>query len=298
MHHTYSLYAKSTEAGRMREVRLSQGTIRYRDDGPPDGPVFVFVHAFLTGGSVFRKVVAELDGWARCLTPDWPLGAHTIAMDDDADVTPRGVAAIVAEFLDALDLRDVTLVGNDTGGAVSQVVATEHGERVGRLVLVACDAFEAFPPKLFVPIVKAAAKGPAAVKALLTPMRAATMRRTPVGFGFTAKHGIPDDVTEAWVRPALTDAAVRRDIAKLCQGIDPAITLDAAAKLARFDKPALIVWAREDKFFPNELGERLAATIPGSRLEWVDDAYAFVSEDQPGKLAALLTAFARDAVPA
>lgn len=276
----------------MHEVRLSQGTIRYRDDGPKDGPVLVFVHAFLTGGSVFRKVVAELDGRARCITPDWPLGAHTIAMDDGADVTPRGVAALVAEFLEALDLRDVTLVGNDTGGAVSQVVATEHGERVGRLVLMACDAFEAFPPKLFVPIVRTAAKGPAAVKALLTPMRSAAVRRTPVGFGFTAKHGIPDEQTEAWVTPALNDPAIRRDIAKLAAGMKPEVTLDAAAKLANYDKPALVVWAREDRFFANELGERLAAVIPGARLEWVDDSYAFVSEDQPATLAALLADFA------
>jgi pimeloyl-ACP methyl ester carboxylesterase len=163
---------------------------------------------------------------------------------------------------------------------------------VGRLALVACDAFEAFPPKLFVPIVKMAAKGPAAVKALLAPMRSAAMRRTPVGFGFTAKHGIPDEQTGAWIQPALSDPAIRRDIAKLARGFDPAVTLDAAAKLAGFDRPALVVWAREDKFFPNELGERLAAVIPGARLEWVEDSYAFIAEDQPAALAALLADFA------
>ena len=274
------------------EIRLSGGTIVYRDSGPKDGPVFVFVHAFLTGGTVFRKVVERLDGSARCLTPDWPLGAHTIPMDDAADITPRGVARLVAEFLEALDLRDVTLVGNDTGGAISQIVATEHGERVGRLALVACDAFEAFPPKLFVPIVKGAAKGPRAVSALLGGLRVPALRKAPFAYGWTAKHGIPDDVIDAWVQPALTNQKIRRDISRLCAGVDPSVTLDVAAKLTAFHKPALIVWAREDKFFGNELGERLAAVLPDSRLEWVDDSYAFVSEDQPARLAALLAEFA------
>lgn len=275
-----------------REIRLSSGTIRYRESGPPDGPPVVFVHAFLTGGTVWRKLTAEIDGWARCLAPDWPLGAHTIPMDAAADLSPGGVAALVAEFLEALDLRDVILVGNDTGGAISQIVATEHPERIGRLVLIACDAFEAFPPKLFVPLVKGGARGPRAVKALLGGLRIPALRRAPIAFGWTAKHGIPDDIVDAWVQPALTNPAVRRDISKLCAGISPSVTLDAAAKLSSFDRPALVVWASEDRFFGRELGERLAAVLPDARLEWVEDSYAFVAEDQPEALAALLTEFA------
>jgi pimeloyl-ACP methyl ester carboxylesterase len=279
MHHTGIMSSQ--------EIRLSAGPIRYRDEGPADGPVHVFVHGFLVDGTLWRKVTPEMTGWARCITPDLPFGSHTIAMDPGADLSLPGIAKLVAELLEQLDLRDVTIVGNDSGGAVSQVIATRHPERVGALVLTSCDAFENCPPKLFRPLVKAA-RGPKSVLALLGGMRSAALRRAPFAFGWLAKHGIPDEVTGAWVAPALADAGVRRDIAKVCRGLDPATTLDAAAKLARFDRPTLIAWAAEDKFFPVEHAQRLAQIIPGARLELIEDSWSFVPEDQPARLAALL----------
>ena len=273
-----------------REIRLSTGTIRYRDEGPKDGPVLVFIHGFLVDGELWRKVTARTTAWARCVRPDLPLGSHTIAMDDNADLSPAGCAALIAEFLEALDLRDVTVVGNDTGGAITQVLVTNHPERIGRMVLTSCDAFEAFPPKQFKALM-AAARGPKSVYGLLAGTKSAAVRRSPLGYGLTSKHGIPDEITEAWVTPALTDAAVRRDIAKVCRGIKPEVTLDAAAKLASFDKPTLIAWGAQDKFFSPDLGRRLAAVIPDSRFELIEDSYAFVPEDQPARLAALLEEF-------
>jgi len=278
------------EASTTKEIRLSGGTIRYRDEGPKDGPVLVFIHGFLVDGQLWRKVTAETTAWARCIRPDLPLGSHAIAMDNDADLSPKGVAKLISELLEALDLEDVTVVGNDTGGAITQVLVTEFPDRIGRLVLTSCDAFEEFPPKLFKPLMSAA-RGPKSVYGLLAGTKSATVRNSPIAYGWTAKHGIPDDVTEAWVTPALTDEFVRRDIAKLARGMKPEVTLDAAAKLAAFDKPALIVWAAEDKFFDPELGRRLAAVIPNSRFELIDDSYAFIPEDQPATLAGLLAEF-------
>lgn len=258
--------------------------------------MLVFVHGFMVDGLLWRKVTAQTTSWARCICPDLPLGSHRIAMDGSADLTPAGVAALIAELMAALDLRDVTVVGNDTGGAITQVLVTSHPERIGRMVLTSCDAFDEFPPKLFKPIM-AAARGPRSVLALLSGMRSAAMRRSPLGYGWTAKHGIPDEITEAWVTPALTDAGVRRDIAKVCKGIDPAVTLDAAARLTAFDRPTLIAWGAQDRFFSPELGRRLAAVIPGARFELVEDSYAFVPEDQPATLAALLEEFAGSQSP-
>ena len=278
------------EASTYKEIRLSGGTIRYRDEGPKDGPVLVFVHGFLVDSELWRKVTAEATSWARCLRPDLPMGSHTIAMDDDADLSPRGIAKLISEFIEALDLDDVTVVGNDTGGAVTQVLVTEFPQRIGKMVLTSCDAFEEFPPKQFKALM-AAARGPKSVYGLLAGTKSAKVRRSPLGYGWTAKHGIPDDVTEAWVTPALTDEKVRRDIAKICRGIEPSVTLDAAAKLSGFDKPALIAWGAQDKFFDPELGRRLAAVLPNSRFELIEDSYAFVPEDQPAKLAALLEEF-------
>ncbi|MFL5845961.1 MAG: alpha/beta fold hydrolase [Solirubrobacteraceae bacterium] len=275
----------------LKQLRLSTGTIRYRDEGPADGPVLVFVHGFLVDGTLWRKVTPLLTPWARCITPDWPMGSHVLPMDPGADLSPHGVAGLIAEFLEALDLDEVTIVGNDSGGALSQVLVTEHPKRVGRLVLTPCDAFENFPPKLFRPMVKAA-RGPKSVLTLLAGMKAPAMRRAPFAFGWLSKHGIPDEVTEAWVTPALQDAAIRRDVAKVLQGLDPAVTLAAADKLGGFDKPALLVWAAEDKFFPLEHAERLAALLPDARVEIVEDSWSFVSEDQPQRLADLLYGFA------
>src|SRR5829696_6137946 len=118
--------------GEVREVRLEQGVIRYREVG--SGPVLLFAHGVLANGTLWRDVVAALSGCFRCIVPDLPLGGHSVPMRPDADLTPRGVARIVVDLMEALDLSDVTLVGNDTGGAICQVVISEHPERVWRLV--------------------------------------------------------------------------------------------------------------------------------------------------------------------
>ena len=220
----------------MPEITLPQGTIHYRDTG--EGPPVVFLHGLLVDGELWRKVTPLLQGDARCIAPDLPLGSHRTAMNADADLTPASVARLVGDFLAALDLEDVTLVGNDTGGAISQLVALDHGERVGRLVLTNCDCFEVFPPKEFVPMVKAA-RVPGALFAAVQPMRSAKARRTPLAYGRLA-HELPDEVTAAWVKPFLEDADVRRDAAALHardrQGDDarrrgaPAIAEDPVAR--------------------------------------------------------------------
>src|SRR5687767_10119987 len=124
----------------MKEIALPQGTIRYRDEG--EGPVLLFVHGLLVAGDVWRKVIPELRAGHRCIAPDWPLGSHRVPMHEAADLTPEGVASLVAEFIDALGLEDVTLVGNDSGGAICQLVVARHNEegRITRLVLTTCDA--------------------------------------------------------------------------------------------------------------------------------------------------------------
>src|SRR3954470_3645704 len=157
------------------EIGLSAGPIHYRDTG--SGPPIVFVHGLLVNGLLWRKVASRLENDARVIVPDWPLGSHKGAMKPDADTSPRGVAHLIAEFLEALELEDVTIVGNDTGGAISQVLVTERPERVGSLVLTTCDAFEDFPPAAFKGLVLAG-KVPGGVRALAAPMRFPFVRRT------------------------------------------------------------------------------------------------------------------------
>jgi pimeloyl-ACP methyl ester carboxylesterase len=273
----------------MPEITLPQGTIHYRDTG--EGPPVVFLHGLLVDGEVWRKVTPLLQGAARSIVPDLPLGSHRIALNADADLSPAGVAQLVGDLLAAFDLDDVTLVGNDTGGAISQLVALDHGERVGRLVLTNCDCFDVFPPKEFVPMVKAA-RVPGALFAAMQPMRAATARRLPMAYGGLA-HAIPDEVTGAWIQPFLDDADIRRDAAAFMRAIDKATMIDAAERLPSLEIPSLVAWGQDDRFFSRELGERLAAVL-GARLAPIAGARTFVSEDEPEALAGVIRDFVRE----
>jgi pimeloyl-ACP methyl ester carboxylesterase len=277
----------------MPELNLPQGTIRYREDGT--GPPIVFVHGALVDGRLWEPVVARLRDRFRCIVPELPLGSHELPVREDADLSPHGLAAMVAGVLDALDLDDVTLVGNDTGGGLCQLVVVAHPERVGRLVLTSCDAFENFPPKAFRPLV-AAAKAPGALKALLLPMRLPAARRLPLAYGWLAKRPVPRDVMDGWTLRALDDPGVLRDLRRALAGLDPAVLLDNTPKLAGFTKPVLLAWSREDRFFPVEHAHRLAAIFPDARVEEIGDAYTFVSWDQPDRLAELVAAFAAQPV--
>ncbi len=272
------------------EVRLADATIRYRDFGAGDSTI-VFVHGLLTNGTLWRQVVPLLTDRFRCVVPDWPLGAHTAPLSPHADASPRGVARMIAEFLERLDLRDVTLVANDTGGAIAQLLVVEHPERVARLVLTPCDAFENFLPAMFRPL-QYAARLPVTLTLVAQLLRFQLLRRTPMAFGWLSKRAVPKEVSDGWLRPFLTDPAIRRDTVRFLRAIDSRDTVDAATKLANFTGPVLLAWATEDKVFPLEHAKRLASLFPHATLEQIPDSYAFVPEDQPRRLAELLHAFA------
>ena len=275
-----------------QEVRLPQGTIRYRDTGA--GKPLVFVHGLLVDGTLWRKVTPLLEGEFRCVVPDLPLGSHRVPMSPDADLSPAGVARIVADFIAALNLEDVTLIGNDTGGALCQLVATEHPARLGRLVLTPCDAYENFLPPFFRPM-QYAARVPGLLTALLQTARLGAVQRSPLGFGLLiSRDSIDPQVIDSWLRPFFSNRGVRRDVIKFLRAISNRYTLEAAERLRDFDRPALIAWAPDDRFFKLIYGERLAAAIPDARLVRIEDSRTFVSEDQPERLAELIRGFVRE----
>jgi pimeloyl-ACP methyl ester carboxylesterase len=277
----------------MKEIQLVQGTIRYRDEG--SGDPIVFVHGLLVNGELWRDVAPRLAADFRVITPDWPLGSQELALREDADVTPPGIAKLIADFLDALELENVTIVGNDTGGALCQIVATRYPERIGRLVLTPCDAYEHFPPPAFKPLV-ALGRIPGAVSVVLATMGPAWARRLPIAFGWLMKR--PDDaLTASWIDSPRRNPLVRRQASTTMVNFSKSHTLAAAARFKDFHKPVLIAWAREDKFFKVSDAERLAADFPNARLELIDDSYSFVSLDQPRRTAELIGAFAREPAP-
>ncbi|HEY0225784.1 MAG TPA: alpha/beta hydrolase [Mycobacterium sp.] len=270
----------------MSTIDISAGTIHYEAAGPENGRPVVFVHGYLMAGNLWRQVSKRLaDRGLRCIAPTWPLGAHPQPLRPGADRTIFGVACIVADVLAALDLEDVVLVGNDTGGVVTQLVAVHHPERLGALVLTSCDAFEHFPPPILKPVIMAA-KSKAVFKTAMQTMRAPVARKR--AFDGLAHSNI-DALTEAWVRPALADSAVAEDLRQFTLSMRAEVTTDVAARLAEVDKPTLIAWAGDDTFFELGDGERLAATIPNARLEVIDGARTFSMVDQPDLLADLLS---------
>jgi pimeloyl-ACP methyl ester carboxylesterase len=283
--------AQGNHHSTVRETTVPQGTIRYRDTG--SGEPLVFVHGLLTDGSLWRKVVPPLEGEYRCIVPDWPLGSHVAPIDAAADLSPPGLAGMIADFTTALDLQPVTLVGNDTGGAICQLVATRHPDRLARLVLTDCDAYENFLPPMFRPL-QVIARIPGAIWPIAQSMRLTPLRHAPNAFGWLSKHGPDPEVTRAWLEPSLSSRAVRRDVAKFLRGISNRYTLEAAERLSEFDRPTLIAWAPEDRFFKFRYAERLAAAIPGARLERIDDSWTYVSEDQPERVAELIRSFVRE----
>jgi pimeloyl-ACP methyl ester carboxylesterase len=273
------------------EAVLPQGTVRYRDTGR--GEPILFVHGLLTDGTLWRKVVPLLESDSRCIVPDWPIGSHRIPMDSSADLSPLGLSRVVADFMEALELEHVTLVGNDTGGAICQLAAAHHPERLGRLVLTNCDAYENFLPPMFRPL-QIVARIPGAVWAIAQSLRLTPLRHAPNAFGWLSKHGPDPGITRAWLEPSLASRGVRRDVAKVLRGVSNRYTIDAAERLQSFDRPTLIAWAPEDRFFKFRYAERLAAAIPNARLERIEDSYTYVSEDQPERLAELIREFVRD----
>ena len=278
----------------MPEAALSAGGVDYDDTGGT-GPVVVLLHGLLMSGSLWRHVVADLRADHRCVVPTLPLGAHRRPMRAGADLSGAGQARLVAELLDRLDLRDVTLVGCDWGGA-QLVVAEGLAERVGRLVLVSQEAFDNFPPGPPGRAIRLAARIPGGLNAALQPMRLRALRRTPISFGWLSKRPVPDDVMDAWLRPALTDRAVRRDLRAYLQACRRGEYVAAAERLGAFARPALVVWAADDRLMPRAHGRRLAERLPHARLVEIADSYTLVPEDQPAALAAELRRFVRETV--
>jgi pimeloyl-ACP methyl ester carboxylesterase len=263
-----------------KEVQLPAGMIRYREAGI--GKPIVFVHGYLVDGRLWGGVVDRLSDRFRCLAPDWPIGAQQVAMAPDADLSPPGLARLIADFLDRLELEDVTIVGNDSGGAISQVLVANHPQRIGRLVLTNCDTHENFPPGIF-KAMPPLAKLPGGMLVLSAPFRIPAVARR--AFAPFARTKIPDGLIASWMRPATEDSAIMHDLKKVTAGMNKHYTLAAAEKLRTSDLPIRLLWAPGDKYFPIEYAERLAGEVPNAEIVQIQDAKTFVPLDQPQRVA-------------
>jgi pimeloyl-ACP methyl ester carboxylesterase len=275
----------------MPEIKLSQGTIHYREEG--SGPPVLLVHGLLVNGTLWDRTLPRLAQSARCIVPDLPLGSHPRPMNPEADLSPPGLAAVLAELITRLELENATVIGNDTGGALCQLLAASRPELVGRLVLTNCDSFEHFPPRAFRPLVRGIARIPGILSGVAVSARLRAVRKASMAAASLTVDPIPDELIRSWVAP-LGTAGVRRDVVKVCRGIDPRYTLDAAERLRTFEPPVLLAWGTRDKFFPLAHAERLQSLFPNARLERIENARTFVPLDAPERLAELIGAFASE----
>ncbi len=275
----------------MPVVELSAGPIEYSDTGG-DGPTLVFLHGLVMDGTLFDPVVEQLRADHRCIVPTLPLGGHRLPMHADADLSLRGFGLIVGEFLHRLDLTDVTLVQNDHAAAL--VYAGEGATRVARLVVSSCEAFDNYPPGLPGRNASLLARVPGGVYIAMQLMRIRPLRRLPMTLGWMSKRPIASDVTDRWFAPARSDRAIRRDLIKYAGAARAADMVDVTERLRAFDRPALVLWASEDRVMPPDHGRRLAELLPDGRLVYVDDSYTLIPLDQPLEFAEHVREFVAD----
>jgi pimeloyl-ACP methyl ester carboxylesterase len=278
----------SDALGERRTVETPAGTIEYRERG--SGSPVVFIHGVGVNGDLWRRVAPQLAGEHRCVVPDLPWGAHSLPLRPDADLSLPGMARIVADFMAALDLDDVTIVANDTGGAVAQSLVGRHPERIGRLVLTSCDAFEKFPPT---PqrYLEFTARSRALMWLVAWSVQFRVVQRLPTAYGWVTSRPIEPAIMRSYTEPVRTNPGVRRDLTRLLRAVDTRYTYEAADALRTFDRPALVLWADGDKIFPREHGRRLAELLPQGRFELVPNSRTFIAEEQPEHLAARVREF-------
>jgi pimeloyl-ACP methyl ester carboxylesterase len=289
-----NLFWRDPALGETSTIKTSGGAMRVFSAGT--GEPIVFVHGALVNSNLWRKVVPLLSPDFRCVCLELPLGSHELGMPD-ADLSPAGLADLIAEAVGKLGLEAPTIVGNDTGGALTQIALARHPDLAGRVVLTSCDAYDNFPPRFFRAVLWPT-RFPALSRVLFAPLRLRPLRETPLAFGWLMHSKLDERAGDSYILPALTHHPAGQDFSRFVRTVDPSYTMDAIAKLRSYDRPVLIAWSRDDRFFPPSDADKLAADIPGARLEWIDRARTFSMEDQPGRLADLIAAFVREPVAA
>lgn len=277
-------------------VVVDDAEIEYTDVGA--GPPIVFVHgAYVTGG-LWDDVIARLTDKHRCIAPTWPFGAQRRPVGPGVDVGVVAAGRRIIGLLEQLDLRDVTLVANDSGGGIVLSALGISGldwSRVSRLVFTNCDSFEHFPPKSFAPLVKlcriSGVAGGLALRALATRRGLAFFKRA------VTKDGIAQDRDTAIFGGFLQSADVRREAVRFSAALNPRHTMAAEPAIGKWSKPVLVLWGTQDELFPVSHAERLADAFPDATLRHVEGSSTYVMLDRPTETADAITAFVEGSQP-
>ena len=273
----------------MKSVDVTAGPIEYREEGDPSVPPVVLLHGLLMNDAQWNLALPLLPSGFRYLLPILPMGGHRIPMREDADLTMPGMVDMVADFLDALDLADVTLVVTDWGGALF-LTDVGRDKRVARLVICPSEAFDNFPPGFPGKVAWLASRNTLTVSLAMRQLKIDWLRRQWLIFGQMAKKPVPQDIVDEWMAAGLADRRIRRDLVKYCRTkFDKADLIRATNRLADFDGDVLVLWSR-NPVMPDDHAMRLAE-LTGGTLRYVDDANVLIMLDQPEQTAREIGAF-------
>jgi pimeloyl-ACP methyl ester carboxylesterase len=273
----------------VKSTEVAAGTVEYREEGDPDGSPVVLLHGLLMNDAQWDLTLPLLPSDHRYLLPVLPMGGHRVPMRAEADLTMPGMVGIVADFLDALDLTDVTLVVSDWGGALFLTDAGRD-KRVRRLVICPSEAFENFPPGIPGKVAWLASRSPLTVSLAMRQLRIGWLRRQWLMFGMMAKKPIPQHIVNAWFEAALADNRIRRDLVKYCRTkFVKSDLVRATEALADFEGDVLVLWSH-NPVMPGGHATRLARLTNGT-LRYVDDANVLIMLDQPEQTAREIAAF-------
>ena len=271
------------------ELVISAGTIEYREEGDPTGRPVVLLHGLLMNDAQWNLALPLLPTGFRYLLPVLPMGGHRVPMRGNANLTLPGMIDIVADFLDALELNDVTLVVTDWGGPLF-LTDVGRDKRVARLVICPSEAFDNFPPGFPGKVAWLAGRNTLTVGLAMRQLRVGWLRRQWLMFGQMAKKPVPQDIVNAWTAAGLADSRIRRDLVKYCRTkFDKADLIRATKRLADFEGDVLVLWSH-NPVMPDDHATQLA-DLTGATLRYIDDANVLVMLDQPEQTAREIGAF-------
>ncbi len=270
-----------------KTLAAPDGDIAYTEFG--GGPAALFVHGLATSGALWRNVIEHLAPVSRCVAIDLPAHGGSQARKD---ASVSGMADAVADLCDGLGLDKVDLVGNDTGGAVAQIFAARHPERLRSLTLTNCDTEGNFPPPGFLPLVETARRGELAPVLAAIAGDPAQWPAGPLAVGYQDPVAVPEELWRAYYVPIGGTLDRAKDFERILAALDPADLSAAQPGLAALTVPTLIVWGTADEAFGVEWARQLRARIPGARdVIEVDGGKLFFPDERPADLVPHLRRF-------
>lgn len=256
------------------------GPLEVHLDGPEGAPPVLLVHGVLVDSTVWAPVLPGLAAHHRVIRPELPLGAHPRPVPDRDALHPEAVADALVEVLDAVGAPSAAVVGSDTGGALAQILAARHPERVGALVLLSCDTLDHLPPTVLKPIVPLL-RIPAVVDLVGRLYAVPRIRRSWLGAGLLLNHPIDDAVIAPWFGAIAANRGPRHDMAAFIRRCRPALAHAAVDALEARPVPLLLAWSRGDRLFPEADARELRRRIAGAEMVLIDGVRTFSQVDRP-----------------